>query len=232
MAGRQEPPGLARRLKSQEKQADIALKQPFPANDAPTKTFTPAYPKSLPLFFVHCKPRICKFFALLATLKERRENPRQIVPGGEEHKGQNQRKSDPESPLLSIGSKRPAAHDLNCVVQQVPSIEHGHGEQIDEPDAHGQHGGDSHQLVKAEFRRFAGNLRNCQWPAKLAGVFMAGGHALDEVQRSLDDAPGFRDTQLQRLDGALLFINQAAAPWARHAHESDSYLAAEAVFDL
>ena len=58
----------------------------------------------------------------------------QIVPSGEQHQHDHQREADAKAELLVAFAERFAAHGFDGVEQQMPAVEHGNREKIDQAE--------------------------------------------------------------------------------------------------
>src|SRR3546814_15698661 len=73
-------------------------------------------------------------------------------------------------PLLNHGTYRFTLNCLDPVKKQMPAIQHGNWQQIDEPQVNVDHSHEEDEILQAAIDLLAGNLRDFQRPAQLADL--------------------------------------------------------------
>src|SRR3546814_10517986 len=71
-------------------------------------------------------------------------------------------------PLLNHGTYRFTLNCLDPVKKQMPAIQHGNWQQIDEPQVNGDHSHEEDEILQAAIDLLAGNLSDFQRPAQFA----------------------------------------------------------------
>src|SRR5262249_46023338 len=99
--------------------------------------------------------------AVARRTRSRRHEAQDVVESGVGHQHQDDGEADAEAQFLGAFGQRPAADGLDPVEQKVTAIEQRDGEQIQQPDRHGQYRREMNQLIKTQacnLPRDAGDL--------------------------------------------------------------------------
>src|SRR5580698_1546106 len=93
--------------------------------------------------------------------------PRQVVPGRQEHQPQDQNQAKPKSDVLGPLTERPPQNSFASIVQKMPAVEQRNRKKVGQPNAYGKYSHEIEERQKAEYRHLAGHFGDPEGPPEL-----------------------------------------------------------------